>query len=269
MKIQRINDTQIRCTLTAADLSSRNLKLTELAYGSDKAKELFRDMMEQAREEVGFDADNAPLMIEAIPVASDGVVLIITKVEDPEELDTRFARFTQASEDTSGRRKKEQVGADEILDLFRKVCEAQASVAAEFKDNADKQNSTPQSRSTGAEDVGQGISDRIAGHKAAVSVDLLQSFVFEELDDLIHAAKAIAGMYKGRNILYKIPDGNRSAYQLVLHQGNSTPETFNKVCNIFSEYGHRVPFSDAGAACLLEHGDIVIRSGAVQKLAEL
>ena len=44
MKIERINENQIRCTLTSFDLSSRNLNLGELAYGSEKARGLFREM---------------------------------------------------------------------------------------------------------------------------------------------------------------------------------------------------------------------------------
>ena len=43
MKIEKINDNQIRCTLTHADLAARNLKISELAYGTEKAKSLFRD----------------------------------------------------------------------------------------------------------------------------------------------------------------------------------------------------------------------------------
>ena len=93
MKIEKINDNQIRCTLTSDDLASREIKLSELAYGTDKAKNLFRDMMQKAHSEFGFEADNIPLMIEAIPVTPDSIVLIITKVEDPEELDTRFFQF--------------------------------------------------------------------------------------------------------------------------------------------------------------------------------
>jgi alpha-beta hydrolase superfamily lysophospholipase len=45
MKIEKINDNQIRCTLTMADLASRKINLGELAYGSEKARNLFRDMM--------------------------------------------------------------------------------------------------------------------------------------------------------------------------------------------------------------------------------
>ena len=40
MKIERINENQIRCTLTSSDLSARNLNLGELAYGTEKAKKL-------------------------------------------------------------------------------------------------------------------------------------------------------------------------------------------------------------------------------------
>ena len=71
MKIEKINDNQIRCTLNSDDLATRQIKLSELAYGSEKAKNLFRDMMIQAQDECGFEADNLPLMIEAIPITAD------------------------------------------------------------------------------------------------------------------------------------------------------------------------------------------------------
>ena len=93
MKIEKVNENQIRCTLTREDLAERQIKLSELAYGTEKAKMLFRDMMQQAAYEFGFEADDIPLMIEAIPLSADTIILVITKVEYPEELDTRFSRF--------------------------------------------------------------------------------------------------------------------------------------------------------------------------------
>ena len=57
MKIEKVNDHQIRCTLTKEDLADREIKLSELAYGTDKAKDLFRDMMQQASFEFGFGAE--------------------------------------------------------------------------------------------------------------------------------------------------------------------------------------------------------------------
>ena len=97
MKIEKISENQIRCTLTKEDLASRQIRLTELVYGNEKTKALFQDMMQQAYFEFGFEVNNAPLMIEAIPLSSDSITLVITKVENPEELDSRFSRFSNVS----------------------------------------------------------------------------------------------------------------------------------------------------------------------------
>ena len=98
MKIEKINDNQIKCTLTRSDLASRQLRLSEIAYGTEKANGLFRDMMDQANLEFGFDTADLPIMIEAIPVSMDCIILMITKVEDPEEVDTRFPGLTVLKE---------------------------------------------------------------------------------------------------------------------------------------------------------------------------
>ena len=131
MKIEKINDNQIRCTLTRDDLAQRQLKLSELAYGSEKAKSLFREMMQQAASEFGFESDNLPLMIEAIPTAGDSIVLNITKVDDPDELDTRFSRFTPAPADEAADKHKSVLehlkkldGAEDFLDILRQMKEA-------------------------------------------------------------------------------------------------------------------------------------------------
>ena len=90
MRIERISDKQIRCILSKRDLSERQLKISELAYGSERAKELFRDMMEQANSDFGFDTDDIPLMIEAIPTSKESIILVITKVEDLMNLKKNF-----------------------------------------------------------------------------------------------------------------------------------------------------------------------------------
>lgn len=79
--------------------------------------------MQQAQIEFGFEADNIPLMIEAIPVNLDSIILIITKVEDPEELDTRFSKFSPYKENTQAE-PLQLDGADSIIDIFQKICES-------------------------------------------------------------------------------------------------------------------------------------------------
>ena len=94
MKIERVNENQIRCTLSKSELADRHLKVSELAYGTEKAKALFHEMIEQANDEFGFEVDDMPVMIEAIPLSGENIVLQITKVDCPEELDTRFSKFS-------------------------------------------------------------------------------------------------------------------------------------------------------------------------------
>ena len=62
VKIEKLNDNQIRCTLTRADLADHEIKLSELVCGTEKAKSLFQDMMQRAHSEFGFEAEDTPLM---------------------------------------------------------------------------------------------------------------------------------------------------------------------------------------------------------------
>ena len=68
-------------------------------------------MVEQANYEFGFETNDIPLMVEAIPLPSESIVLIITKVEYPDELDTRFQSF-QRQMTTYGLRKCRTASGD-------------------------------------------------------------------------------------------------------------------------------------------------------------
>lgn len=243
MKIEKLNENQIRCTLTHADLAARHLKLSELAYGTEKAKSLFRDMMQQASFDFGFEADDIPLMIEAIPASADSIVLIITKVEDPEELDTRFSKFTPFGESDPAHESpfSKLEGAEEFLDLLNKVKEAAAGVAA-------------------------GAAQEPQEKKAPEAVPA-KLFSFENIDRVIDASRLIAGMYQGRNTLYRDP-GNE-IYILALTQSEHTSNEFNKICNMLSEYGTLERVSGSVLAFLEEHCETVVSTDAVQKLAEV
>ena len=141
MKIEKINDNQIRCTLNKADLAARHLKISELAYGSDKAKALFRDMMQQASAELGFDAEDIPLMIEAIPVSAECIVLIVTKVDDPEELDTRFSRFSSDNDDDNDSFYPFDYDFDDFDTIENISCNSPAPTAADELDEDDNSDS--------------------------------------------------------------------------------------------------------------------------------
>ena len=255
MKIEKISDTQIRCTLNRQDLAERELKISELAYGSDKAKALFRELMLQASYECGFEADDIPLMIEAIPISSDSLVLVMTKVEDPDELDTRFSNFSsfkdQSAEDSSS---LPSAFADEILECFGQLGEllGKAKESVDAQKNA-KTESTEHSSSAATE---QGV-----------PVSLAKVFSFQSLKAVTSLADIIAPYYFGENTLYK--DQTASRYYLVVKISNHTPEEFNRVCNVIAEYGIPERTAYASLSYYAEHYTPVIADDAIQTLAVL
>ena len=233
MKIEKLNDNQIRCTLTHADLADRHIKISELVCGGEKAKSLFHDMMQRAHSEFGFEAEDTPLMIEAVPASSDSIVLIITKCDDPEELENRFSKFGASMHDLENRKHHvldKLEGADEILDLINKVKDAVAKTAK----------------------------------PAAEKVEKIRLFSFSTLDCVIQASHLLAGMYHGANTLYK--DTPNDIFVLALAQSEHSLAAFNKVCNMLSEYGCVEKASPAVLAYLEEHCEVIVNENAVQQL---
>lgn len=261
MKIEKINENQIRCTLTKEDLADRELKLSELAYGTEKAKSLFRDMMQQAAYEFGFEAEDIPLMIEAIPLSADCIVLIITKVEDPEELDTRFSKFSPSTDEEASNNSSESTsaeGADGILDLYKRIHDEKirAEQQQQQKDSFVPLNSTLKKPL-----------EKTEQKNAVVTLNLTKLYMLHNLDTVTRLAVILKGFYHGDNSLYKNP-ANRK-YFLIINKSSHTPEEFNKVCNILSEYGTQERFSSASEAFLEEHYEPIIKNEALQVLAEI
>ena len=94
MKIERISDNQIRCTLNKEDLEGKETLLSELAFGSEKAKGLFRELMNKAATELGFEtSEDNPLMVEAIPVSKECLILVITRVDNPEDFREHYKKL--------------------------------------------------------------------------------------------------------------------------------------------------------------------------------
>ena len=241
MKIEKLNDNQIRCTLTHADLADRQLKLSELVSGSEKAKSLFQDMMQQAASEFGFEAEDMPLMIEAIPAAPDCITLIITKVDDPESLDSKFSKFGPLANDLDAKKRNvldKLEGAEEILDLLQKVKDAVSQTPEQEKENSENSEFSH-----------------------------IRLFSFATLDHVICACQLIASLYQGLSTLYK--DTEDSVYILALSQPEHADTEFCKICNMLSEYGSAEKVNGAVLAFLEEHCDVIVSMDAVQQLGNI
>lgn len=255
MKIEKISDNQIRCTLNKSDLIDRELKISELAYGTEKAKALFRDMIQQAFYEFGFEVDDIPLMIEAIPVSTECLILVITKVEDPDELDTRFSKFS--SFNLHGNFEKNDLDedsyADEIINSFDQI---EDDLGDDIEDSSKEEilaePETPEVEAQSKSDF-------------HIPSKLTKVYSFRSLKEVTELAYIMLGIYNGKNTLYKNPV--TSTYYLVISISEHTPEEFNKICNIISEYGKVERSTYASSAYYDEHYEVIVKDHALQILS--
>ena len=287
MKLEKLSDTQIRCTLSKEDLSQRQLHLSELAYGSEKAKELFRDMMQQASIELGFEADNIPLMIEAIPISNDCLVLVVTKVEDPDELDTRFSRFSKINVDDSFDEDfsdiddtdfEEMDFLDDEDDIDMDDEPLPFSPSSDF-DNADSDASTSSKERSAIDDA----LDLIAPFTQAIaqakkeamrkkkenrsSVQDCQYYSFQNFSQAAQLGAFLAPFFEGESSLYK--DSFSNNYYMILRKTQSENDTFHRACNIAADFGVRISASYATPAYCREHFETILEENAVEMLGEL
>ena len=268
MKIEKVNEKTIRCTLTKTDLLERKLKLSELAYGTEKARGLFKDMIQQASYQFGFEAEDIPLMIEAIPLSGESIVLVITKVEDPEELDTRFSRFTPDLKDDVDTTDKSasrisNYGADDVIDLVKRLHDTIQTANKALKNEG---NTAALPDITIADD-GPDSASREKNIQITVPVDIIKLYSFNDINRIIELSHILKGYYEGQNTLYR--DSEEGNYYLIVRKSSLTPERFNKVCNIITEYAEVEEYTPSVQAYFDEHVTPVIENDALQVLAEV
>lgn len=89
MRLERLAYDKIKIFLTFDDLGERGITKEELWQDIPKVHELFRDMMLEASDELGFEPDG-PIAIEVFSVPAQGMVIIVTKSTDNVDQDDEF-----------------------------------------------------------------------------------------------------------------------------------------------------------------------------------
>lgn len=230
VKLERISENEIHCILESDDLQERNIQLSELAYGSEKAKHLFQEMLQKAGYELDFDTQNIPLMIETIPLQNNRVILIITRVEDMDELDTRFVQLAP--------NQLEQLEFDETEDDF-------------MEDDDEEEDLFP---------------NRFASTSKTTNVsnEISKLFAFATFEEAQSAAHAIVPIYQGHSRLYH--DTRSQRYFLALQSEDSTH--FEQITAILSEFSSITTKIPSEAFCQ-EHFRTILSENAIALLDSL
>ena len=107
MRIERINDNKLRVFLSFDDLEDRDIDLETFNYNTPETQELFWDLMEQAEVELGFDAMESQLCVEAVTDVDHGFVITITRMDDEGEFESiqKFIKNRYKRKELTARKK--------------------------------------------------------------------------------------------------------------------------------------------------------------------
>lgn len=240
MKIEKINENQIRCTLTKDDLIDRNIKLSELAFNSGKTRELFQDMMRVANDDFGFEVDNMPIMVEVMPLSSDNIVLVITKVEDKADMEDPFSKFLSKG----------------LKDGILSQMEANG-LELDLDDISDM--------------AGQHLDQLEAVDNSSISNEedslLYSIYTFEDLSQLITVSKLIAPFFKGDSAVFKSPFNNKFYLSICMDVDNE--DAMVRTCGVLTEHGTRENPTYAKELFYIEHFDEIIGTNAIEQLSRI
>lgn len=174
-------------------------------------------------------------------------------------MDTRFSKFapsvhegdTEYDEDTEELSNVFSDGADEVLNMLRKM--SGTDLPAETSDHT----SHPESTSGQNTDI----------KKAPVTQTACQLFTFTSLKDVTRLAHVASASYQGINSLYK--DERKGSYLLMIDSTGQDASSFNRICNLITEYGKPERSVLSAKAYLEEHCEPLIRDNALASLAQI
>ncbi len=120
MKIERVGENKIRIFVSYDDLEERDIDLDTFNYNSPETQELFWDLMEQAEIELGFEAQESQLCIEAVSDVEQGFVITITRVEEENEFESiqKFIKSRYRKKDLPIKKKTASVCSTLLIYAF-------------------------------------------------------------------------------------------------------------------------------------------------------
>lgn len=233
MKLEKINENSIRCTIGKKEIEDYKLELREIVSGEGNAPKFFRDIIIRAHEEFGFEPNDKPLVIEATASMPGNIVFTITKVDDMSNIDKVSKMISRQRED------------DIKKSIHNKMKEAFGNWAL------------------GSGDFEDAVGDSV-GNEEDVSDEACVYF-FRDTKNLIKVAKQLKGIFDGNSYLYEFGDG----FVVILDDLDVDTTVYEYSVDILSEYADKTEFSDLYESMIKEHCNLIIDKDALDKLAEI
>lgn len=230
MRIERVDDKTVKCFLSNEELEEYEIDYKDFVLRSDKAKEIVKEIIEQAEEEVGYKPPQFAFDLQIMMLPDKGLVLTFSEKEPFDAKD-----------------------GDQILEYLKEMKDMIKRTREKIEHNSGKNQISGLEKSESDAKTAQ--PDYNAKPNCAV-------FVFDDIGSIMEYATA---MPKGLRIgsgLYKMDD----VYYLCLTKDSAAYERYSRACIQAMEFGGLYAADEERITLLKEHGECLIEVKALKKL---
>ena len=94
MDLIKISDTKLKIMLTSADMTRYDLHSDGISIADQHVRTVLKKLLEDAREQTGFDADTSRLFVQMYPSADGGCELFVSKEDTLESASPFYSGIT-------------------------------------------------------------------------------------------------------------------------------------------------------------------------------
>ena len=82
MKFEKLNDTNIKISVSMHDMEQNNVSIQNLFSNSEPSQKLLQNILKMAESEIDFKVNDSQLLIEATLTSDEECIFIITKLQE-------------------------------------------------------------------------------------------------------------------------------------------------------------------------------------------
>ncbi len=276
MKLKRISENTIRCTVTAEEMDQYEINLEDLLGKRDNAEMFFRKILQEAEKELGFTAQAGDLNVQLSVLPKGDVSMMISKGESfsvgdlmsqitealdeiMDEKDKKALHEKIEKQKKSGDRKEENNRRSKIANDGLKHGRDAARQKAEDSAVIDLNKKAPTEQDIALARVGEEI--------AAQRTDLYEQLkrplwaVFSSMDQVIRMVRQLDANIEIPSELYE----RFSEYYLRMNFDSKIEEASQAVL-LITEFADTMFAEDETAVVFKEHANVVLDKNAIETL---
>lgn len=234
MKIERVDDKTVKCFLSNEELEEYDIDYKDFILRSDKAREVVQEIIEQAREEVGYKPPQFAFDLQIMLLPDQGLLLTFSD-RDPEGKES-----------------------DQFIECLKEMKRILQRTREKLSMNG---NSAPGGQE-GSAVQGTGQEGSASGQNQQTERPGFAVFVFAGIGRIMEYAAVLPSNLMVDSRLYEM-DG---LYYLYLLKGRASYERYSRACVQAMEFGSLYAAEESQVVGLEEHGKCLIAEKALKKL---